>query len=167
MDLILSELIGGNQLPTDSEHQFFRSMGLLKKLARFPYLLKLRHEIIQRFVTNSDFENALKELKPDLLIIDLEMQAYVIASSHLGMPTILFFDMFSVWKIPGVPPLDSPLVPTKRWYYGLVIKWLWFRWDVQRLRNATRQKISSFGTNWIPVLKVLARYKPIPVSRRS
>ncbi len=157
----------GRSVVTDSNYQFHGNMRLWQKLARFPDLLKLRHEIIQRFVTNMEFEDALKELKPDILIIDLEMQPYVIASSHLGIPTILFFDMFSVWKTPGIPPLDSTLVPNKSWFRWLVIKWLWFCWDVQRFRDAIRRKILTFGTDWVSVLKVLAQYKQFPFRKEA
>ena len=152
----------GRMITSKSENQFFKNLRFWQKLLNFPNLLRFRQEIIHRFVTNVELDAALKKLKPDLLLIDLEMQAYVISTGHLRIPTLLFFELFSVWKTPGVPPLDSSFIPGKRFYHRLVVEWLWLRWGLQRFRDATLRKISSFGTDSLSVLKVLARYKQFP-----
>ena len=157
----------GRSLFTDSEYQFFKNLRYWQKLLKFSDLLRLRREIIHRFVTNTQLDDTIKRLKPDLLLIDLEMQAYVISTGHLRIPTLLFFELFSVWKTPGVPPLDSSFIPGKRWYHRLVVEWLWLRWGVQRFRNVTRGKILSFGIDWLSVLKVLARHKQFPFRKEA
>ena len=151
----------------DPDYETFNKLRFRQKLLRFPHLLRLRREIMQRFVTNDEIDKALEQLNPDLLLIDLEMQAYVIATRHLGIPTLLFFSMFSVWKTPGVPPLDSSLVPSKNWYHRSMVEWLWLRWSIQRFLDSTCRKVLSFGTDSISVLRGLARFKQFPFHKEA
>ena len=157
----------GRSLFTDSEYQFFKNLRYWQKLLKFSDMLRLRREIIHRFVSNTGLDDAIKRLKPDLLLIDLEMQAYVISTWHFRIPTLLFFELFSVWKTPGVPPLDSSFVPGQRWYHRLVVEWLWLRWGIQRLWNSTRVKLSRFGIDWLSVLKILAGHKQFPFRKEA
>ncbi|MGB0909147.1 MAG: glycosyltransferase [Nitrospirales bacterium] len=157
----------GRSLFSDSEYQFFKKLRYWQKLLKCTEVLRLRREIIHRFVTNTELDDAIKGLKPDVLLIDLEMQAYVISTRHLRIPTILFFEMFSVWKTPGVPPLDSSFIPRERWFNRLVIEWLWFVWGVRRSLEVMRDKILRFGIDWLSVLKIFARHKQFPFHKEA
>lgn len=56
----------------------------------------------------------LSDLDPELLVIDIEAHVAVLASSRLGIPTVLTTFLFCVTRQPGVPPLDTPLLPADR-----------------------------------------------------
>ena len=152
----------GRSLFTDTEYQSFKARPYWQKLLNFSEVLRQRRKIIDRFITNTSLHDAIQRLKPDLLLIDLEMQAYVISTWHFRIPTLLFFEMFSVWKMPGVPPLDSSYLPGKRWYDRVVVEWLWLCWGVERSYDAMHSKISRFGIDWLSVLKILARHRKFP-----
>lgn len=157
----------GHSVTSKSEYKYFKNLRFWQKVLKFSDLLQWRRKIIQRFISNTELDEALEKLKPDLLLIDLEMQPYVIATMHLRIPTVLFFDLFSVWKAPGIPPLNSSLVPDENWHDKMLVEWLWFRWSIERFRDATRSRISSFGTDWTSVLKVLARHKHFPFRKET
>lgn len=68
---------------------------------------RLRREL----VGSTEIEDALRSLRPDLLIIDIEFHTATIASRSLGVPTIIRFEWFSIFRTWDVPPmhLDLPL----------------------------------------------------------
>jgi len=82
-----------------------RSAG--NPLARLRGMRRVR----RRSITNEEFERALTALDPDLLLIDLEMHYATIVSAHLQIPTMLVMNFLSVYRLPGLPPLNSRLSP--------------------------------------------------------
>ncbi len=157
----------GHSVTNESELNFLKNLRFWQKVFQFPSLVQMRRKIIQRFISNTELEDTLKKLKPDLLLIDIEMQPYVIASLHLRIPMVLFFELFSVWKAPGIPPLDSSLIPNQTGQHMVLTECLWLRWRIQRSWEAMRSTLSSFGTDWISVLKILARRKCFPFRQET
>lgn len=58
-------------------------------------------------IANDEIERKVRALDPDVLVIDMEMHFAVIATSHLNIPTMLAMNWFSVFRLPGLPPLNS------------------------------------------------------------
>ena len=58
--------------------------------------LGLRRHLRRESIESEELTSVIRQLKPDVLLIDIEMPAAVIATSWLGIPTLLpmlFFDL--------------------------------------------------------------------------
>jgi len=62
-------------------------------------------------VANDEIEQLVVQLDPDMLIIDIEMHYAIIATAHLDIPTVTTMNLFSVFRSPGLPPLNVKLQP--------------------------------------------------------
>lgn len=114
------------------------------------------------------FAETLRALKPDALLIDLELHAYIITAVPLGIPIALLSPFFSVWKRPGVPPLHKAIVPGQGWRgHRLGIEWAWLRYRVGKLISRIRNTVQSVGADDVAVLRHLARQTGFPFRRET
>ena len=90
---------------------------------RFDKLRQLRRESI----ANDEIESVIRRLAPDLLLIDMEMYFAVIAMNRLGIPRQLPMVWFSLYKCPGLPPLDSHLQPDNSWRNSCVTRFRYYQ----------------------------------------
>jgi UDP:flavonoid glycosyltransferase YjiC (YdhE family) len=104
------------------------------------------------------FAWTVRDLRPELLLIDGEMHEHIIAASSTGVPIALLNTFVSIWRRPGLPPphhLAQPGVGWKGTRIGTSLLWLALRlWKLQR---ATSLKIRRIGCDRLSVLRLLAR----------
>jgi hypothetical protein len=103
------------------------------------------------------FADMLRGLSPDVLLIDIELHAYIITAVPLGVPTALLSPFFTVWKRPGVPPLHKSTIPGVGWKgHRLGIEWSWLRFRIGKLLARTRNVYQSVGVDDVAVFRHLA-----------
>jgi UDP:flavonoid glycosyltransferase YjiC (YdhE family) len=122
-----------------------------------------------RSIANEEFERALTALDPDLLLIDLEMHYATIVSAHLHIPTMLVMNWLSVFRQPGLPPLNSKLSPPRGASPGETrFRRAWIRVQLAAWGARIRHKIGrggvgdvlrpvTYGTNHYADLKQVAK----------
>ncbi len=140
-----------------------RSAG--NPLARLRAMRRAR----RRSITNDDYERAITALDPDLLLIDLEMHYATIVSAHLQIPTMLVMNWLSVFRLPGLPPLNSKLSPPRGASRGEArFRRAWIRVRLAAWGARIRHKIGrrgvgdvlrpvTYGTNHYADIKQVAK----------
>ena len=102
---------------------------------------RLRRESIE----SDELTSIVRGLKPDVLLIDIEMHAAVIATSQLGIPTLLTMIFFSIFRCPGLPPLHIAMDPgTTRWQ-RFKIQCAWWQVRIGAFAQRVRQRLSRAG----------------------
>ena len=74
---------------------------------------------------NRDFEDVIRAVGPDAVLVDSEFNTAAIAAKAVGLPTALVTDWFMLFQAPDVPPLDSTLSPDATAATGRRIAWAW------------------------------------------
>ena len=131
--------------------------------------LGLRRHLRRASIESEELTSVIRQLKPDVLLIDVEMPTAVIATSRLGIPTLLPMIFFSIFRRPGLPPLRTALDPgTTRWQcFKIQLVWWQFRLGAIAKRVRRRLSRSGIGDYFRPVayntvqiahLKALARH---------
>lgn len=90
------------------------------------------------------FAQVLRDLTPDLVLIDGEMHEHIVVSAGSGVRTVLLNTFCSIWRRPGLPPPHTLIRPGVGWRgsrLGLWLHWTVLRWR-KRLRSAGRNRIS-------------------------
>ncbi len=144
---------------SDPDHVALNALRFRHKLLRPRYCLGARARIRQRFLENcNEIVKALESTQPDLILVDFEMHALIIASAYLAIPTVLFSDMFCVWKRAGMPLLDDDCIPDNRLNSRIRHECSWLCRRTQRFLTDIRRALLSLGTNQRALLKHLARH---------
>jgi zeaxanthin glucosyltransferase len=103
------------------------------------------------------FVATMRGAAPDLLLIDVELPAHVMAACGAGMPVALWTSMLSLWKRPGLPPLGSGIMVgcgLSGTRAGIELAWMRFRtWKWLRRR---RLQITRIGEDQVSVLRAVA-----------
>ncbi len=104
-----------------------------------------------------DFEKKIQELKPDLLILDVELHEHIMTAVARNMPVLLLSQWFSLWEREGLPPLLHDTIP------GIgesgspaAIRQAWNKIKQQRKKIFLKKKIRSGGTNRRTILQKYA-----------
>lgn len=97
-----------------------------------------------RSISSKEIEKAVTDLDPELLLIDIEMHYAVIATAHLRIPTILAMNWFSVFRLPGLPPLNSSVLPDAG-VRDQRFRWAWTRVRIEALGARVRHKLGKGG----------------------
>lgn len=108
---------------------------VLKKVWLALHRLQARREAAVTNMAMDQFEALLEELRPDLLLMDMELHDHIITAVAGGHHVVLMSPWFCSWRRPGLPPIDSPVIPGKgfsgspsgRWLIGTrsrVDRWL-------------------------------------------
>ncbi len=127
-----------------------------------------------RSIASREVEQAIKEVDPDLLLIDIEMHYAVIASGGLGIPTMLVLNFFSLFKSDDLPPLSSPALPGDT--EG--IRRAWRRVRLNAIGARIKHKLSrrgvgdilrpvSLGTNYYADLRRVAQVRGYSLARNT
>ena len=101
-----------------------------------------------------DFVLNLQELKPDLLILDVELHEHIMTAIVKKYPVLLLSQWFSLWRREGLPPLLQDTIPgvgergTKE-----AISAAWDKIEQERRRTFRRQKLRSAGTDRRSILQ--------------
>jgi zeaxanthin glucosyltransferase len=143
--------------------------GLAEKLRN--WLVKLtspraQFEQALQALPSHSFADSVRPLKPDLLIIDIELNAFVIAAAPLGVPVALFGVWVSLYKRPGVPPLHLDIIPGVGWKGSpLGIEWAWLRFRLWKWLIVQQQRVRAVGADPISVLRAYAAQTGFPFAR--
>ncbi len=144
-----------------------RLLGFLKRLPQVRSVEARR----QRKVDDLDpdgFIGSVRDLETDLLLVDMELPAHVIAGWACGVPVVVWSTMLALWKAPGLPPLGSTIIPGHEWRgsaFGIELAWLRFRlWKWQRTQ---RQRITRFGEDQMSVMRTLAERVGFPLESEA
>jgi UDP:flavonoid glycosyltransferase YjiC (YdhE family) len=126
------------RVEADPRPAMTRPLAALRWLGR-------RRGLRRESIAGDEIGTVVRDLAPDLLLIDVEMHAAVIATARLGVPTLLTTVFFSVFRRPGLPPLHLPIAPGDTAGRRLLIgaAWAWTRLGAiaRRGRNALRAAV--------------------------
>lgn len=111
------------------------------------------------------FADVLIRETPDLVLIDVELPAHVMAAHGAGARILLWTSMLSLWKRPGLPPLGSSIV-VGRGLAGssLGIEAAWLRFRAWKWARRTRHRITRAGEDQLSVLRTIAADHGFPFS---
>lgn len=148
--------------------------GQTNPIGRIAGMRKARRDSI----TADEFEQVVALLHPDILIIDIEMHYAAIATASLGIPTMLMMNWFSIYRSPGLPPLDSELVPSDDPGFQADIERAWRRVRFEAYAASMKHKLGrrgvgdllrpvSYGTNYFADLKQVARSRGYPLDANT
>ncbi|MEX1350599.1 MAG: hypothetical protein AB1Z31_23010 [Desulfobacterales bacterium] len=89
--------------------------------------------------------STIRRLEPDVLLIDVEMFAAVIATSHLGIPTLLPMGFFSIFRCPGLLPLNTAMHPGTTPWRRFKIQCAWWQFRMRAIVKRLRRRYSRTG----------------------
>jgi UDP:flavonoid glycosyltransferase YjiC (YdhE family) len=128
-----------------------------------------RRQLRRESCEEREIERTVAELTPDLLLIDIECHFAIIATAALNIPTALPTFFLCIYRRPGLPPLNTPLIPGTNWKERLRVGTAWWRLHL----DATLQRSSeSFSINGLkeklwPVYQGTVRYPDLKRVARS
>ncbi len=102
----------------------------LRHPGTFAKRLAERRQLRAGSIANDEIESLVRSLEPDVLLLDFEMHFARLVTASLGVPTAMTSVFFSVFRRPGLPPLDSTTRPDQTDQAALDREW-------QRSRAAT------------------------------
>lgn len=104
------------------------------------------------------FARTVRDLGPDLILIDGEMHAHVIAAATTGLPIALLNSFASIWRRPGLPPPHCLVRPGRGWQGSRVGIWLlWRALGLRKWRRALSLWVRHLGCDRLSILRQLAR----------
>ena len=107
--------------------------------------LRLRRHLRRESIESEELTSVIRQLKPDVLLIDVEMPAAVIATAKLKIPTLLPMLFFSIFRRPGLPPLRTAMDPgTTRWQC-FKIRLVWWKIRMGAIAQRVRRRLSRSG----------------------
>lgn len=142
-----------------------KNAGRLAKMRiKFLHYKSRQAEALERLKTQ-EFNAILNSVKPDLVIIDVELHEFIMVAFIKEVPLILLSQWFSLWKRRGLPPLVRDTVPGKglngHWF-SIEMDWTRIKW--QRRWRFFKKALLSMGTDRRSTLKRYARQYGFPLS---
>ena len=119
-------------------------------------------------LTNLDmtaFRQTLDDIKPDLLLIDLELHEYILRAVGDQIPTVLLSQWFSIWRRPNLPPITTAIIPGQSWQgqrWGLAL--VWHALQLRRKLGAWRTRLRSAFTDRSSILMQYAHQVSFPAN---
>ena len=150
--------------PAPSLPEFPRPMVKLKKLAVLIFGMKRRRMEALNNLGMDAFVAVLEEMKPDLVLIDLELHDFIMTAVSRNYPTVLLSQWFSIWKNSMLPPISHSTIPGKGWSghrLGIATAWIGIR--IKRWRKVWKSRIRSGFTDRASVLRYYAKTVGFPV----
>lgn len=151
------------QLPPVNFNPAPQLPGFKYKWQRWFYKFsKIRHrqqEAVKQLPMD-EFTVQLQQTKPDLLLLDMELHEHIIASVALKYPVILLSQWFSSWEGPGLPTLQSELMPNTDNLNDLQNDWRKAR--KKRQTKNRKQRYKSGFTDRQSILKYYAQQVGFP-----
>jgi len=81
------------------------------------------------------FAAALEKLRPELLIVEVELHEYILHAWGRGQNMLLLSQWYSLWDRPGLPYQLTDTIPGKGWRGGKLAMWLnWNKTRFSRMR---------------------------------
>lgn len=133
-----------------------RLLGLIGRLGSVTTMSR-RQDARASLLGVDEFTTAMERNQPDLVLIDLELGAHLLAARSLQLNVAGWTSMLSVWKRPGLPPLGSDIIPGR----GLAgsrlgIEWAWLSLRAQRWIGDLRLRLTRVGEDRVSVLRRIA-----------
>ena len=128
----------------DQELRSWQATTPPRPKATIAFLQKCRR-LRQLSIESDEIETLVRSLRPDLLIVDLEMHFALIATASLGIPTVVPCFFFSVFRRPGVPPLHYDLEPGSSPADGLRVQAAWFRTRLGAQASLWKRRLGPKG----------------------
>lgn len=133
-------------------------------LERFIHRKKRRAAALLNYRPTA-FLKAVETLRPDLILIDVELHEYIISAYGKGLQVVLLSQWFSLWRRPGLPYLLTDTIP------GVgeagtpeAISAHWDEVVKQRQRMFQKMATLSFATDRRSTLLALARENDFPLA---
>lgn len=105
-----------------------------------------------------DFVTTIQTLEPDLVLIDMEMNAHVMTAVMAQFPVAILCQFLSIWKRPHLPPIHTKIVPGQGWSgHQLGITWSWWRHCWRKWQEFQRERWRRMGIDWVSVLRRYAQ----------
>ena len=144
---------GHGWMGLDTEEVWHREIEALRppwksgewRPGRWARWIRRRRELRARSARAEGFAAALQELDPDLVIVDMELHVAVMVAVSLGLPVMLAIVWFSVFHAPGLPPMNSKLLPGDGWTHDLRVRWAWARTRLERGWLEWRARLGTHG----------------------
>ena len=140
-------------------------------------LAKLRLEARKQAAGLEEICRVLKEVDPQVLLIDFEMHYAIMASHKLGIPTLLTGVWFTIFRSSGLPPMHTALRPPDTALARIRVWWAWWSMIGKRLLKSfdiitfsgmkRRFQIIQYGTNLRSDLKRVAKAQHFPFARMT
>ncbi|MEM7415891.1 MAG: nucleotide disphospho-sugar-binding domain-containing protein [Gemmatimonadota bacterium] len=111
----------------------------------------------------AEFRSLLDELSPDLVLIDMELHDHIICAVGEGYRVLLICQHPSVWRRPGLPPIDSSIVPGRGLRGsrpGIALAWARRRWS--RWSSARWEALRAVFVDRRSILRYFAREVGFP-----
>ncbi len=128
-------------------------------LYKFSKISQRQEEAVKQLGMD-DFAARLQVLKPDLILLGIELHEHIITSVALKYPVILLSPWFSSWERPSLPTLQSELIPNADNLNDLQNDWRKAR--KKRQSKNRKQRYKSGFTDRQSILKYYARQVGFP-----
>jgi UDP:flavonoid glycosyltransferase YjiC (YdhE family) len=104
------------------------------------------------------FARAVRDVGPDLVLINGEMHEHIIAASAARVPVALLNSFVSIWRQPGLPPPHHLVRPGVGWKgTGFGISLLWLELRLRKRLRAALNLVRRVGCDRLSILRLLAR----------
>ena len=114
------------------------------------------------------FVRAVRDVAPDLMLIDLELHEHIVAAWATGARMALLNTFVSIWRQPGIPPPHRLVRPGVGWKGSRLVTWLlWRELRLRKLRRAAWHKLTRVGCDRLSVLDRLARDSGFDMRRET
>ncbi|MBD0254873.1 MAG: hypothetical protein ICV83_04065, partial [Cytophagales bacterium] len=92
------------------------------------------------------YDQVIREVRPDLLIIDALLSPFILLLLPYKIPVFTLQTMFPTEKAQSVPPLHSTIVPDGSRWATLRIKWAWWKYFAGRKLRQYANQVRCMGT---------------------
>ncbi|MGD1805291.1 nucleotide disphospho-sugar-binding domain-containing protein [Dapis sp. BLCC M126] len=138
----------------------------LSRWQKFRQLGERRNQAIKALGVEN-FAETMKELNPDLLLIDMEMHPHIMTAVVNDLPVALLCQFLSIWKRGNLPPIHTDIIPGEGWrgkWFG--IEWTWLRYGWTKWREYQHERWQKMGVDQISVLRCYAKKIGYPFQER-
>jgi UDP:flavonoid glycosyltransferase YjiC (YdhE family) len=149
----------------DERTQQRTKSGILLYLDRAKNI-ELAKTLRDHILESGEIQEVVRRIRPDLLMIESELAAHIIATSKFNIPTLLLEHHCSTRKAPNVPILSSNLLPNQTPWSSLLIEASWQATFAKRKLRYALTRIYHQGNDWLSTLKELARCNAFPFEER-
>jgi UDP:flavonoid glycosyltransferase YjiC (YdhE family) len=92
-----------------------------------------RRRLRRQSLADDEITRLVRDLDPDLLLIDYEMHVAIMATACLRLPTMLPIVWFSVFRDPQLPPLHTTRMPPQSAWQTQLNRVRWLGFAVRRV----------------------------------
>ena len=154
-------------LPPSQYDQFLETDAGVGAINRLVGMRRRRRRAAESMAVGG-FVTALRELDPDLVLIDGEMHEHIIAASGAGAPVALLNSFASIWRRPGLPPPHHLVCPGLGWKGTRLGMWvLWLELRLRKRQKAMLHGLRRVGCDRRSILRHLAREADFDLRRET